>query len=371
MQPGLDDETRTFLLDEVRLTNFLSRIAARKGKTVSLQQLWSVLDDVYRDLPVGPERRLWLKVVLDELDVNGDIAIPSIRGKQWDDTSSIRLPTRITLNRADSPDAADDWKLFPWHPKLQWVLERRNVRRDHVRFLKRVHQGLVDGTFQTLEPLKYRSLQLTGDEKQLGRLSKSRLFGPGKLSWELLGCQPEVLPIAIERISNGTVLLLFENAAPFMLARQILRACERPATAGKLGCIGYGAGKQMVKSIEYLSMLDPPVETVLYVGDLDAEGIQLAADIASLSQEIPIQPAAEFHDAMCRSADDLGAEWGWRMKERQTRRLPDSVLSRIAVSIRERCRRIVEIGHRIPEEVIPNCVMRHLLFELQQAVIAR
>ena len=176
MQPVLDEETRAFLLDEDRLTDFHSRIAARKGRTVSLQELWSVLENVYRNLPVGPERRLWLKVVLEELDVNGDIAIPSVRGRQWDDTSSIRLPLKITLKPADPRDAAEEWKSFPWHPQLQWVLERRHICCDHVAFLKRVHQGLVDGTFQTLEPLKYRSLQLTGDEKQLSRLLSAANF---------------------------------------------------------------------------------------------------------------------------------------------------------------------------------------------------
>lgn len=365
MQPPLDEETRAFLLDEDRLTNFLNRIAARKGRTVPLSELWSVLDNVYRDLPAGPERRLWLKVILDELDVNGDIAIPSVRGKQWDDTSSIRLPTKITLKPVDPRDAAQDWKSFPWHPQLQWVLERRHVCRYHVEFLRRVHQGLVDGTFETLEPLKYRSLQLTGDEKLLGRLSMSRLFGPRKLSWELLGCQPEVLPIAIERISNGPVLLLFENAAPFMVARQILRDGETPATDTRLGCIAYGAGKQMVKSIGYLSMLDPRIETVLYVGDLDAEGIQLAADIRMLSLEIPIQPATTFHEAMCCSAEDLGAELGWPMKELQARQIPDSALAAFAAPFRERCRKLIELGHRIPEEVIPHRVMRRLLADLE------
>ncbi|MGE0759483.1 MAG: hypothetical protein AB7O38_20870 [Pirellulaceae bacterium] len=364
MQPSVDEETRAFLLDEDRLTNFLSRIAARKGRTVSLPELWSVLDNVYRDLPAGPERRLWLRVVLDELDVNGDIAIPSVRGKQWDDTSTIRLPTKITLRPADPRNAAQEWRSFPWHPRLQWVLERRHICRDHVEFLKRVHQCLGDGTFATPEPLKYRSLQLTGDEKLLGRLSISRLFGPGRLSWELLGCQPEVLPIAIERISSGPVLLLFENAAPFMVARQILRASETPATGVRLGCIGYGAGKQMVKSIGYLSMLDPQVETVFYVGDLDAEGIQLAADLRTLSREIPIQPATMFHEAMCRSAEDLGAEWGWPMKETQARQVPDSALAAIAVPFRERCRKMIELGHRIPEEVIPQRVMHRLLSDM-------
>lgn len=364
MQPGLDEETRAYLLDDERLMDFLNRITARKGRTVPLPELWSVLDAVYRELPVGPERRLWLKAVLEELDLNGDIAIPLAHGKQWDDTSNIRLPTKITLRPAETSDAVVDWKSFPWHPQLQWILERRHICREHVEFLKRVHQCLGDGTFEISEPLKYRSLQLTGDEKLLGRLSASRLFGPGRLSWELLGCQSEVLPVAVERVSDGPVLLLFENAAPFMVARQVLKACETPTAGARLGCIGYGAGKQMVKSIGYLSMLDPPVATVLYVGDLDAEGIQLAADLGRLSQRIPIQAATTFHEAMFQCARELGAETGWPMKELQPHQISDSALSVIAAPLREQCRRLVDLGHRIPEEVISHRVMSRLLGDL-------
>ena len=108
-------------------------------------------------------------------------------------------------------------------------------------------------------------------------------------------------------------------------------------------------------------MLDPPVETVLYVGDLDAEGIQLAADIRALSREIPIQPATTFHEAMFRCARDLGADQGWPMKEQQPRQIPDSALEAVAAPYRVQCRKLVELGHRIPEEVIPHRVMRRLL----------
>jgi hypothetical protein len=361
MQKDLDEETRAYLLDDGRLLAFLNRIATTKRRTITLSELWVALDAVYRDLPVGPERRLWLKAVLEELDLNGDIAIPSAHGKQWDDTSSIRLPTKIMLKPAKNSDATADWKSFPWQPQLQWILQRRHICREHVDFLKRVHQCLGDGTFEMPEPLKYRSLQLTGDEKLLGRLSASRLFGPGRLSWELLGCQPEILPIATERVSDGRVMLLFENAAPFMVARQVLKSREVSTAGMRLGCIGYGAGKQMVKSIGYLSMLDPPVETVLYVGDLDAEGIQLAAEIGRLSQKVPIQPATGFHEAMFECARDLGAETGWPMKELQSRQIPDSALSVVAAPHRERCRTLVALGHRIPEEVIPHRVMRRLI----------
>lgn len=361
MQMELDEDTRAYLLDDDRLLEFLSRITTTKRRTITLSELWFALDTVYRDLPVGPERRLWLKAVLAELDLNGDIALPSARGKQWDDTSNIRLPTKVTLKPAEPPDVSAEWKSFPWHPQLQWILERRHICREHVEILKRVHRCLGDDSFKTSEPLKYRSLQLTGNEKLLGRLSASRLFGPGRLSWELLGCQPEILPIAIERISDGPVLLLFENAAPFMVARQVLKSCDASSIGGRLGCIGYGAGKQMVKSIGYLSMLEPAIEAVLYVGDLDAEGIQLAAEIGHLSQKIPIQPATAFHEAMFQCARHLGAETGWPMKELQPRQISDCALSAIGAPHRDRCRTLVELGHRIPEEVIPHREMRRLV----------
>lgn len=172
------------------------------------------------------------------------------------------------------------------------------------------------------------------------------------------------MPVAIERVADGPVLLLFENAAPFIVARQVLKVCETPTPGARLGCIGYGAGKQMVKSIGYLPLLDPPVATVLYVANLDAEGIQLAADLERLSQRIPIQAATAFHEAMFQCARELGAEAGWPMKELQPCQIPDSALSAIAAPHRDQCRRLVELGHRIPEEVISHRVMSRLLAEL-------
>jgi hypothetical protein len=250
-----------------------------------------------------------------------------------------------------------DWRTFAWHPALQWVLDRQHVTPDHFGFLRKVNQGLVEGWFDHLEPFKYRSLQLTGDEKRLQVLCKCRLFGPGRLSLDLLGCEAEVLPLAVERFGEKPTMLLFENAAPFMVARSILKVMDNNA----FGCLGYGGGKQMVKSVGYLSMIEPPVESVLYVGDLDAEGIQLAANIGRLSSQVEIHPATSFHRAMIDAASELGHASGWPVKEKQPRQAAESALQFVDAAVRGKCAQLISSGHRIPEEVLSRFKMQQIL----------
>ena len=95
------------------------------------------------------------------------------------------------------------WRQFPWHPCLQWVFRLRSLPPDHFAFLKQLNRGLVEGWFEQPECFKYRSLQLTGDEKRLETLVKGTLFAPGCLTLEMLGCLPETLPLAAEQLSSG------------------------------------------------------------------------------------------------------------------------------------------------------------------------
>ena len=122
----------------------------------------------------------------------------------------------------------------------------------------------------------------------------------------MLGCEAEVLPLAIERFCGNSTTLLFENAAPFMVARGILKQMDNTG----IGCLGYGAGKQVIKSVGYFSMIQPPVESVLYVGDLDAEGIQLAADVKRLSRHVTILPATS--SVSCSDRSWAKMEWSMR-----------------------------------------------------------
>lgn len=356
-----EPELRSILLDDANLHEMVVRLTARKQKTARLDEIWSAFVSVYKDLPSGRERRLWLWTVLEELDGSGEIVLPVRRGKQWDRSSDVPLPTRITVRREATNSESTDLRTFPWHPTLQWVLERRFISVQHVGFLRRVNQGIVEGWFEESEPLKYRSLQLTGDEKLLQKFAKTKLFGIGKLSLAFLGCEAEVLPIAFDRTSDAPIMLMFENAAPFMLARRVAREMLSSGRSSQFGTIAYGAGKQVVKSAEYLPAIEPEVETVLYVGDLDAEGLQLAAELKDRSDAVSVQPATAFHAAMLQSAAELGAADGWPAKDGQPRAIARRALDFPDPSIRDACARIVQMGKRIPEEVLSTKWMRRLM----------
>jgi hypothetical protein len=357
MQFAIDGETREFLLDDERLRRFIDRLRTGNRVSVRLPEIWASFAAVYTDLPEGPQRRLWLLTVLEELEQAERIALPVSHGRLWDRTSGIALPSTIRLSRHQSNGSGFDWKRHPWHPKLQWVLQRRHIGAGDIEFLLRVNQGLVEGWFEEKEPFKYRSLQLTGDEKRLTTLAGCALFGAGKLSLEMLGCEPEVLPLAMARVSMEPTMLLFENAAPFMVARNVVPQVSKM----RVGYLGYGAGKQLLKSVGYFSMIEPPLRNILYVGDLDAEGIQIASAVSRKSRCVPVQPATLFHLAMFEAAAILGSSDGWPVKDEQAGDLSETALEYLDLEVRGRASKLIKTGRRIPEEVISHSCMRQLL----------
>jgi hypothetical protein len=357
---ALDAEAHAFLYDESRLERFRGGLVSGNRRTIDQATIWSAFAGAYSDLPPGPERRTWLLAVLEELGERHAIQLPVRHGRQWDRSSEIALPTSVRLI-VDSPngDQRNAWRQFPWHPSLQWVLTFRTLGPDQAAFLRRVNAGLVEGWFLQRECFKYRSLQLTGDEKRLEHLVRGALFGLDRLTLDVLGCEPEALPLATESFGCGPRLLVFENAAPFMLARSIVRAGPPPRTER----LAYGAGKQVLKAVAYLSMLEPPIEEVLYVGDLDAEGLKIAAELQRSSRSVVVRPADQFHSAMLESAAMFGSPQGWPVKDEQPLRVSESVLSFLASDVRPNVRAIVEQGRRIPEEVLSQAAMCRLLRE--------
>lgn len=354
----LDAETQAFLCDEARLQRFREGLRCGDRRTVRDAEVWSAFTAVYSDLPSGPERRLWLLAALEELADRGAIQLPVRHGKQWDRSSEIALPTAVSLvNAVADGSGRIQWRRFPWHPQLQWVLQLRTLVADQVSFLMRVHEGLVEGWFVHPECFKYRSLQLTGDEKRLETLRRGMLFGPGRLTLEMLGCEPEALPLATEHLSSEPTMLIFENAAPFMLARTRAAGAVHP----RIGRLAYGAGKQVLKAVDYFSMIRPAVTEILYVGDLDAEGVKIAADLQRLSTSVPVRPAHEFHVAMLESAVELGSPNGWLVKDEQPLTLAETHMSFLAWDTRSAVTALIEAGRRVPEEVLSRQTMSRLL----------
>lgn len=354
----LDAEAQAFLCDEARLQRFQDGLRCGDRRTVRDTEVWIAFTAAYSDLPSGPERRLWLLAALEELAARGAIQLPVRHGKQWDRTSEIVLPTAVSLASTVADGSARiRWRQFPWHPQLQWVFQLRTLVADQISFLMRVNEGLVEGWFAQPECFKYRSLQLTGDEKRLETLRKGTLFGPGRLTLEMLGCQPEALPLAMEHLSSEPTMLIFENAAPFMLARTLASGTVHP----RVGRLAYGAGKQVLKAVDCFSMIQPAITEILYVGDLDGEGIQIASAVNRASKEVPVRPATQFHLAMFEAAASLGAPNGWPAKDKEPAICSEAAFDFLENEVRGRAVQLVTSGRRIPEEVVSHSLMRQLI----------
>jgi hypothetical protein len=228
-----------------------------------------------------------------------------------------------------------------------------HLSQEYEVFLKHVQQALREETLQRQAPMKYRSLQLTGDEKRLGDLVQTLLFRPGRLSLELLGCAPDIPPLALEEIGTSNVALVFENAAAFRTASQVLKQYRCPP----YGMLGFGAGRGFERSILHFQFIKRHIVRIEYVGDLDRPGLHIARGAARLAQTEglpPVIPAYGLHRAMFTSIQQFGHPEGLEYQEKERREDPgdEELVSWLPEDVRMECLAMIQAGRRIPEEVL-------------------
>lgn len=341
-------------LDPARLADFERRLLAHPGVRVDEQSLWRAFAEAFPGRPQPPEERRWMMAALQHLSGRGVLRLPAPTGRRWDRSAGLPVPRGVDLVRPTGSARQRAWRTFPWHPTLQWVTELPSITEDTQAFLLRVHDGLVQGRFSERAPLKYRSLELTGDEKRLGALAQTQLFGPGRLSLDLLGCLPEVLPLAWARVGSRPHMIVFENAAPFVVARDVLASMPD----APYGLVAFGWGARFQASLTGIPRIGCAVERISYVGDIDAAGLSIAVSSQKNARALglpPLEPASGVHGAMLGSAAAFGQASGWPAKRGAPDATPDSLLAFLPPEIRLAVRSILAAGRRIPEEVLgPN-----------------
>ena len=337
-------------LDPQRLRAFARRLREAGRKHINRPALWSAFHAAFPARPQGVEEREMLLAALKDLERQGILKLPAAGGSGWDRTFQIAVPIAVTLV-IDRPSAAGAaWRTFPWHARLSWVAALPTLSAENEAFLRRVHHALVNEEFSRPAPLKYRSLQLTGDEKRLKRLTKTGLFGPGRLDSRLLNCTSEVLPLVSARTGDRPSVLIFENAGPFSVARAVLsQMADAP-----YGLVVFGGGRGVTASLPALLEIDRRIERVDYVGDLDAHGLRIASAVRHVAQEVglpDVRLTGELYRVMLQTARRFGRPEGWPDRSggaacsaELTELLPEAVRGEVASLIRA--------GRRIPEEVL-------------------
>lgn len=327
-----------------------------KNTTIPLKVLRQVFMEVFAHRPGISVRRDWLLEALRMAERANVIRLPSTTGKRWDHGNP-PLPTQVT--QVQLPSAPKDlwWKQHYWHPKLEWVADMDSLSDEDSAFLLKIQQGFLEHWFETRVSPKHRSIQLTKQEKKLATLfERKTLFGIGKLGIEDLNVSSDILPITYQKVGGRPVAIVFENKSPYNLALQTLRLIG--VKQSPYGIIAFGYGGGFVDSVRDFANIEKDMgsklERIEYVGDLDWKGISIpqSASIKAQKHGLPsVTPASSIHrlmlDALCEPS--INSPNGFPGKDLKPNPL---ALEWLALEVRHEVQHILEMGHRVPEEML-------------------
>lgn len=162
-----------------------------------------------------------------------------------------------------------------------------------------MNQWLHHSRGHLVVPSRERSLEVFGREKALDRLAGTALFGPGRLSLELLRCRRVVPRLHCESAGDGDRLLVVENSDTFDSLLTVLR----DRSDHRVGLVGWGGGTGFEASVLSIARIDVQIAEILYFGDLDEKGLRVPANAAGLAAStglLLVHPATGLYEAMLR-----------------------------------------------------------------------
>jgi len=273
-----------------RARAFNARLRRQGHRRLTLTELWEAFVALHPTVAADPDKRERLFEIVEELAASHRLTLPA--RASWERVPAPALPRFVTLAVTEPGPVRRRSLDFPWHPDLAWAATTQ-LGPTQRQFLEQVNQFLAaGGATRQVVAIRERSLELCGDEKRLEQLLDTALFGPGRLTAELLRIERVFEPFAVHRINSSPWLLVVENATTYRTLSTHL------PPNGTVGQVGFGGGWQFVASVGSVSALQPPVRQIRYFGDLDANGlgIPMKATAAAQSMGLPaIQPAVGFY----------------------------------------------------------------------------
>lgn len=286
-----------------RTERLAAALAARGRTRVTLAEL---LDDWHTTAPelTGRAQRFaQLAAVVDELVASGVVVAPATAS--WDRSYTPALPKFLTVPASRRVARTRPWRTFAWRPELAWsasvvsLSDAQFVALQAVnRWLSVPHDGLV-------VPARLRSAEVFGDEKLLDVLERSQLFGPGRLTSELLAYSRVPPPLPAAQVGPGTQVLVIENVDPFWAVVSVLRGNADHA----IGWVVWGHGNEFSQSAGALAEQFPDAPVIWYWGDLDPEGVRIAERAAKVDQRIQPHVALWTVLAALEPTDAGAVDW--------------------------------------------------------------
>jgi hypothetical protein len=321
-----------------RAQRMADSLAAWPRRRVQLAELWELLDQVDPSSRMGIRRRRILSELITELAAAQVAELPALRS--YDRSEIPALPKFLILPR-DSP-VPGPRKAVVWHPSLAWV-PQAGLTRSQMYVIEQVNQWLHHSRDHLVVPSRERSLEVFSDEKALDRLIGTALFGPGRLSLELLRCRRVAPRLHCESAGDGDLLLVMENSDTFDSLLTVLRG----RGDHRVGLVGWGAGTGFEASILSIAHIDRAITEIRYFGDLDENGLRVPANAAALatSAGLPsVRPATGLYEVMFRQGTPLPG------RRKLSAEAADDLASWLAPDHHQQAARLLVTGERLAQE---------------------
>lgn len=324
-----------------RAGRLAEQLAGWPRRRVPLPELWRLFDEADPATRGSTRRRQLMADCLAELGAAGVIELPA--AASFDRTQRPPLPRFITIPTTGL--ARGPARGPVWHPELSWAATVRMTGAQE-ELLEQVNAWLFRGAGQDQPrvPLRERSLELLGEEKALDTLVGTSLFGPRRLTLELLRTYRGTLPLHVTSVSAGDVLLVVENSDTFDSLRRALS--EAP---GRVGTLAWGAGAGFESSVLSVASWEPAVREIRYFGDLDAAGLRIPAAASRLARQagLPaVRPATPLYTALLAVGRPRGGQLSLDAQR------ADELVEWLDPQHRHACRLLLTEGHRIAQEAV-------------------
>jgi hypothetical protein len=266
---------------------------------------------------------------------------------------ALTLPsdTRATARRL-RPVAPLRDELARWAANLRLSPSQRQLLVAVNEWLRRTDGGKVP-----VVAAAERAYELIGDEKAFDSWPPrggAILWGPGRLTFELLRCAHTPTPLtwepATSRVGVAGPIICVENHATFRTLLRVLRTSSSPRWIA----VAWVQGRNTAP-LESLTDLPFRITRLDYLGDLDPAGLAIAAAACTTAEHagVPAGPA----DRLWALLIDQPTREGRKVDEIEALRL----VGWLPEQLRERASSLLVAGRAIPQEALRFDVVADVL----------
>lgn len=261
--------------------------------------------------------------------------------EHWLRDAQPALPAWVTIIEEEKSLTASEISFarsHPWTPQMQFMANL-NVLPDLDTALQLDCFFRSHANDAVSVPAKERSWEIFGEEKKLEGIARQAWFREGGLTLAKLGCFT-VARQPVHLLSFGPRLrgaIVSENEAGYH------SLCRATRAGVGFELVVYGAGDEVRKFVEFLTetALQQKWDCIHYIGDVDARGLSIAADLDRRLRGAgapPLRPFLPGYEAMLQDAQvpaTISTADAW---------LPPPLNIKAAA--------IIEKGNRIAQEMI-------------------